>query len=161
MVLNKIPAIAALCLLAGCVTTTGGVTDAVPVDNWAGLDVRAMVPPLNLVDAANRAQSRGRVGRGGRGGGGAYVLTPAGQLAAACADTVHIEDGPLLACTVRTFAPTGWTYMVYVSDQYPAWYRELVATREFGHVGQSEFGLPFDDAGFASPTAGLIRRLGG
>jgi hypothetical protein len=163
MAFKIVAPIAAVCMLAGCTTSgTGGVTPAARVDTWQGLDVQAMIPPLDLVAAANNARSQGRVLTGPRREGGAYVLTPADQLVAACANSINADAGPLVGCTVRNGGPpSAWTYTVYVSDQYPVWFRELVGTREFGHVGQSEFGLPVGHAGFTSPTADLIRRLGG
>lgn len=160
MIFNRIAPFAALCLLAGCVTT-GSATDPTPVDTWQGIDVRGTMPPLEFVAAANIARSQGRVLGGPRREGGAYVLTPAAQLPATCANPLHVEDGPLVACTVRGGGPGGWVYTVYVADNYPSWYRELLATREFGYVGQSEYGQPADDAAFTNPSVGLIRRLGG
>ncbi|MGV8841332.1 MAG: hypothetical protein ACWA6X_13655 [Bauldia sp.] len=154
--------IAALCLLAGCTTTTSDPwSDGARVDTWEGLDVREMVPPLELAAIANHARSQGRVVGGGRGNGGAYVLTSAAEMATACANSINDDAETLTGCTVRWADIGGYTYRVYVSDQYPEWYRELVGTREFGHVAQSEIGMPINRAGFSSPTVGLIDRLGG
>ncbi|MCW5714698.1 MAG: hypothetical protein KIT43_09330 [Bauldia sp.] len=158
MAFKTIGAVAALCFLGGCVTA--GVDQATRVDTWEGLDVREMIPPLQIMAAANLAQDRGRL-VGGNFRDGAFTVLPNDQLAAACVDRIGAEEGPLLGCTVRSGAPSQWTYAVYVSESYPRWYRQLVATHEFGHVGQSELGMPIGDAGFTSPTVDLIRRLGG
>lgn len=148
----------AACMLAGCVTADTGATR---VDSWQGLDVREMIPPLDLAAAANVVVSQGRVVRGGRRDGGAYVLIPAAELATACASRINVDAGPLVGCTIRNVTPSGYVYTVYVAEDYPNWYRELVGTREFGHVGQSEYGRPVDLSGFTSPSMDLIRRLGG
>lgn len=158
MAFKVLAPIAAACMLAGCVTT--GVSPSVPVDTWEGLDVRAMIPPLELVAVANNVRSQGRVQGGPRREGGAYVLVPAEQLATVCANSINGAESPLVGCTVRGGAPF-WTYTVYVAEQYPSWYRELVGTREFGHIAQAERGMPVDRTGFTSPSVDLIQRLGG
>lgn len=161
MVFKMMASIAALGVLAGCVTVDPTPLGAVaPIDTWQGFDLREMIPPLELVAAASRARSSGRVARSPR-AGGAYQVVPPDQLALVCAAAIHTDEGPLVGCTVRTLTTMGWTYAVYVSDQYPEWYRELIGTREFGHIGQSEFNIAIDDAGFTSPTASLVQRLGG
>jgi hypothetical protein len=48
-------AVAALCLLAGCVTTT---PDTSTVTTWRGWNVAGMLPPLELVAVANRLQRK-------------------------------------------------------------------------------------------------------
>lgn len=135
-------ALAALCLLAGCVTLnpTGTVT------TWRGLYVEGMIPPLDLVAAANRADRDGRI---------SIREVPYATLAASCRDTG--ETGVIQACVVRH----GTTYTVFIDQQYPAWFRELLGTHEYGHVGQYELGRPLDHAGYVDPTIGLIRRVGG
>lgn len=162
MAVKILAPVAALCLLAGCTTsTTSSWDDGARVDSWQGLDVREMIPPLQLAAVANNARSQGRVQGGGRGNGGAYILSSPAELAAACANSINNEPGPVAGCTVRRADTGGYTYSVYVSDQYPAWYQELVGTREFGHIAQSEVGAPINRVGFISPTIGLIDRLGG
>ncbi|MCC6736094.1 MAG: hypothetical protein IT534_08190 [Bauldia sp.] len=162
MAFKIVAPIAAVCMLAGCTTTTttDPWSDGARVDTWQGLDVREMIPPLELSAVANHARSQGRVIGGGRGNGGAYVLSTPSELASACANSIS-DDAALTGCTVRRADTGGYTYTVYVNEAYPEWYRELIGTREFGHVAQSERGMPIDRAGFTSPTVGLIDRLGG
>ncbi len=151
-------AIAALCL-AGCVTA--GPSDPTKVATWDGINVSGTIPPVELVAAANRVQDQGRMLDPQGHAGGTYVVVPDDQLAFACARSIETDEGILQGCTVRSGVPSIWTYTVYVSARYPRWYRELIATHEYGHVGQFELGRSLDHAGFGNPSVGLIQSLGG
>ena len=143
--MTKRPLFAAVglaCLLAGCTTTasTGGV------DEWRGLYVNEMIPPLDLVAAANRADQAGRV---------TIREVPYTTLVTVCRDDGRA--GVIQGCVDRR----GNVYVVFIDAQYPFWFRELLATHEYGHVGQHELGRPLDHAGYVDPSVDLIRRLGG
>lgn len=133
----------ALVLLTGCVTIPSGTST---VDEWGGLYVNEMIPPLELVAVANRADQSGRV---------TIREVPFSILVQVCRHDGRA--GVIQGCAV----PRGDNYIVYVDEQYPFWFRELLATHEFGHVGQYLTGQPLDHAGYVDPTVDLIRRLGG
>ena len=150
MFYRALGAIALLCLLAGCVTSGSGDTTRVSV--WKGIDVTETVPPLEIVAASNRAQAQGRVR--------AHEVDWQ-QLEGVCQRAIETDEGILQGCTVRTGPPSNRQYDLYVHNDYPAWFRKLIALHESGHAGQAELGLPYSHAGYGSPTVDLIQRLGG
>lgn len=148
---RAIGALALLCL-AACVTTDGGDPSRT-VSTWKGYSVGENIPPLELVAAAKRAKSEGRV---------TITPLPQSQLAAACRQAVDQgEAGILVACTIVTGPPSHRTYVLYVDRSFPDWVQQLYLTHEEGHVGQIELGRPRDHVGFGDPTVDLIVRLGG
>ncbi len=134
-------AVAALCLLAGCVTTT---SDTSTVTTWRGWNVAGMLPPLELVAVANRLQTEGRI---------VFRYVDPQTVATNC----RAQPQDVQGCTVER----GLNYVVFVDAGLPDWMQELVATHEGGHGAQLSLGRVPDHAGYVDPTVDLIRRLGG